>query len=72
MHFLIAASDFLEFEKPTAPAVIRMDSFLTEVVGPQNDWLLNLDPFLIDNLGQYRKYPLKKSVEYNCFYNNII
>jgi len=57
MHFLIAASDFLEFEKVTAPAVARMDSFLQDVVdNHQNDWMLGLDPFLIDNLGQYRKY----------------
>jgi len=55
MHFLIAASDYLEFEKPSTPVVLKMDSFLHDVV-TQNDWMLNLDPFLVDNLGPYRKY----------------
>lgn len=66
MHFLIAASDYVEFEKPTAPVVIALDQRIGEVVraakthafahDAMTDWLPALDPLLVANLVRYRAY----------------
>eukprot|EP01133_Synstelium_polycarpum_P012633 gene12633-14838_t len=54
MSFLVAASDYLEFEKPSSPMVLELDSFLPAVV--DGEWWSKLDATLIDNIGRYRKY----------------
>jgi hypothetical protein len=73
MHFLIAASDYVEFEKPTAPVVNALDLRIGEVVRPppdpmrtqygevMTDWLPALDPLLVANLVRYRQYPYAES-----------
>ncbi len=55
MQFLIAASDYIEFEKPEAPVVRALDARINEVVY-SNDWLASLDPLLVNNLVRYRQY----------------
>lgn len=55
MQFLITASDYFEFEPPTAPAVLAIDQCI-HVVVKQLDWLPLLDPLLVDNLVRYRAY----------------
>lgn len=68
MHFLIAASDYIEFEKPGAPVVLAIDARINDAlrrggIGPnykppsvEPDWLPYLDPLLVINLGKYRAY----------------
>ena len=64
MQFLIAASDYLEFEKPTSDVVLAMDSHIHDVVN-NDDWTSKLDPLLLENLGKYRKYPFVYDSLYN-------
>ncbi|KYQ89321.1 putative protein serine/threonine kinase [Tieghemostelium lacteum] len=55
ISFLASSSDYLEFEKPTSPLNVEIDSHIEEVaVG--GDWWLYMDKILIDNIGRYRKY----------------
>jgi serine/threonine-protein kinase/endoribonuclease IRE1 len=70
MHFLIAASDYVEFEKPTAPVVLALDLRIGDIVRtppepgrpvwaapePMTDWLPALDALLVANLVRYRAY----------------
>lgn len=56
ISFLVSASDYLEFEKPTSPLNVEMDSHIEEVVGISGDWWSKIDQVLIDNIGRYRKY----------------
>eukprot|EP01132_Coremiostelium_polycephalum_P010882 gene10882-13331_t len=56
ISFLVSSSDYLEFEKPTSPLNIEMDSHIEEVVGVSGDWWSKFDQVLIDNIGRYRKY----------------
>eukprot|EP01113_Clastostelium_recurvatum_P032307 TRINITY_DN4131_c0_g1_i9.p1 TRINITY_DN4131_c0_g1~~TRINITY_DN4131_c0_g1_i9.p1 ORF type:complete len:1068 (-),score=237.66 TRINITY_DN4131_c0_g1_i9:40-3243(-) len=55
LQFLLAASDYMEFEKPSSEMVIRFESHGLEIMRG-NDWTRLLDPLLIENLGKYRKY----------------
>jgi len=57
LSFLVAASDYLEFEKPTSPLNLEIDSHIDEITGVQDgDWWAKIDQVLIDNIGRYRKY----------------
>jgi len=55
LQFLLAASDHMEFEKPTAEVVLHFETYSAEVLGGY-DWVARLDPLLVENLGKYRKY----------------
>ncbi|KAM9972384.1 hypothetical protein ACTFIW_007444 [Dictyostelium discoideum] len=56
LSFLVAASDYLEFEKPTSPLNLEIDSHVDLVTDGSGDWWLKIDQVLIDNIGRYRKY----------------
>ncbi|KAN0023091.1 hypothetical protein ACTFIU_009174 [Dictyostelium citrinum] len=56
LSFLVAASDYLEFEKPTSPLNLEIDSHIDLVTDRSGDWWLKIDQVLIDNIGRYRKY----------------
>ncbi|EGC29399.1 hypothetical protein DICPUDRAFT_58819 [Dictyostelium purpureum] len=56
LSFLVAASDYLEFEKPTSPLNVEIDSHIDLVTDGDGDWWLKFDQVLIDNIGRYRKY----------------
>ncbi|GAM18340.1 hypothetical protein SAMD00019534_015150 [Acytostelium subglobosum LB1] len=57
MIFLVAASDYLEFEDPNSALIVELDKLSGEVIGSgQSEWWSRLDQILIDNIGRYRKY----------------
>ncbi|EGG17970.1 putative protein serine/threonine kinase [Cavenderia fasciculata] len=57
LSFLVAASDYLEFEKPSSPLVTDLDLLIDQVLQNRDtEWWGLLDQLFIDNIGRYRKY----------------
>jgi serine/threonine-protein kinase/endoribonuclease IRE1 len=59
LQFLRDASDFMEFEKPTAPIVVAFEKDAADrkvIPGKNGDWMEGLSEYLLQDLNRFRKY----------------